>query len=93
MDPVSIKGSYAGAMGIAQFMPSNILAYGEDGNGDSRIDLFEDADAIFSIASYLKNYGWKPGIDREKAYKVVYHYNHSKYYVNTILEIRELLEG
>lgn len=93
MDPVSIKGSYAGAMGIAQFMPSNILAYGEDGNGDSRINLFEDADAIFSIASYLKNYGWKPGIDRDKAYKVVYHYNHSKYYVNTILEIRELLEG
>ena len=93
MDPVSIKGSYAGALGIAQFMPSNILAYGRDGDGDGRIDLFEDADAIFSIASYLKHSGWEPGIDREKAYKVVYHYNHSKYYVNTILKIRELLEG
>ena len=93
IDPVGIKGSYAGALGLAQFMPSNILAYGKDGNGDGRINLFEDADAIFSIASYLKQFGWKPGIDDKKAYKVVYHYNHSKYYVNTILKIRDLLEG
>lgn len=93
IDPVSVKGSYAGALGIAQFMPSNILAYGKDGNGDGRIDLFEDADAIASIASYLKHYGWKPGIDRNKASKVVYNYNHSKYYVDTILKIAELLEG
>jgi membrane-bound lytic murein transglycosylase B len=93
INPVSVKGSYAGALGIAQFMPSNILAYGKDGNGDGRINLFEDADAIISIASYLKHYGWKPGIGQKAAYKVVYHYNHSKYYVNTILEIAELLEG
>ena len=93
VDPVSVVGSYAGALGIAQFMPSNILAYGQDGDGDGRIDLFVDADAILSIASYLQNYGWKPGIDRNQAFKVVYHYNHSKYYVNTILEITGLLEG
>ncbi len=93
MDAVSIKGSYAGALGIAQFMPSNILAYGRDGNGDGRIDLFDDADAIVSIASYLKHFGWKPGLNRKQAYNVVYHYNHSKYYVDTILEIADLLEG
>jgi membrane-bound lytic murein transglycosylase B len=93
IDAVSIKGSYAGALGIAQFMPSNILAYGRDGNGDGRIDLFDDSDAIISIASYLKHFGWKPGLSRKQAYKVVYHYNHSKYYVNTILEIADLLEG
>jgi membrane-bound lytic murein transglycosylase B len=93
IDPVSVKGSYAGALGIAQFMPSNIIAYGKDGNGDGRIDLFEDADAIHSIASYLKQYGWQPGIDRKKAAKVVYHYNHSKYYVNAVLKIAQLLEG
>jgi membrane-bound lytic murein transglycosylase B len=93
IDVLSLKGSYAGAVGLAQFMPSNILAYGQDGNGDGRIDLFNDADAIISIASYLKHYGWKPGLQREQAYKVVYHYNHSKYYVNTILEIADLLEG
>jgi len=93
MDALSIKGSYAGALGIAQFMPSNIIAYGQDGDGDGRIDLFNDADAIISIASYLKHFGWKPGLNRQQAYKVVYHYNHSKYYVNTILEIADLLEG
>ncbi len=93
IDPVQIKGSYAGALGLAQFMPSNILAYGKDGNGDGRINLFDDADAIFSIASYLRHYGWKPGINDKQASKVVYHYNHSKYYVDTILKIRDLLEG
>jgi membrane-bound lytic murein transglycosylase B len=93
IDAAAIKGSYAGALGIAQFMPSNILAYGQDGDGDGRIDLFNDADAIISIASYLKHFGWKPGLNRKQAYKVVYHYNHSKYYVNTILEIADLLEG
>jgi membrane-bound lytic murein transglycosylase B len=93
IDPISVKGSYAGALGIAQFMPSSILAYGQDGNGDGRIDLFQDADAIASIASYLKHFGWKPGIDNKKAYKVVYHYNLSKYYVNTVLKIAKLLEG
>jgi membrane-bound lytic murein transglycosylase B len=93
LSPETIVGSFAGAMGIAQFMPSNILAYGQDGNGDGRINLYEDADAIYSIAAYLKNYGWKPGIDRKQASKVVYHYNHSKYYVNAILKIADLLEG
>lgn len=89
----AVVGSYAGAVGIAQFMPSNILVYGRDGNGDGRIDLFDDADAIFSIANYLQNFGWKPGLNHKQAYKVVYHYNHSKYYVNTILKIADLLEG
>jgi membrane-bound lytic murein transglycosylase B len=93
LDAVSIVGSYAGALGIAQFMPSNILAYGQDGNGDGIIDLFQDADAIFSIAGYLKHYGWKPGADRKTAYDAVYHYNPSKYYVNTVLEIADLLKG
>jgi membrane-bound lytic murein transglycosylase B len=93
MDPTTIRGSYAGAMGISQFMPSNIGRYAQDGDADGKIDLFVHADAISSIASYLKHYGWKPGISREKAYKVVYHYNHSKYYVNTILDIAVELKG
>ncbi|BBO83067.1 hypothetical protein DSCO28_36330 [Desulfosarcina ovata subsp. sediminis] len=93
MDPTVIKGSYAGAMGISQFMPSNIGPYGQDGDADGRVDLFVHADAISSIAAYLKNYGWKPGISKKEAFKVVYHYNHSKYYVNTILEIADKLKG
>ncbi|MCB2144910.1 MAG: lytic murein transglycosylase [Deltaproteobacteria bacterium] len=93
MDPTVIKGSYAGAMGISQFMPSNIALYGQDGNADGQVDLFVHADAISSIASYLKHYGWKPGLAREQAFKVVYHYNHSKYYVDTILDIADKLKG
>ena len=93
LDHSSINGSYAGAMGIAQFMPSNILAYAKDGNQDGRVDLFNHADAITSIASYLKHYGWKPGLSEKAAGKVVYHYNHSKYYVNTVLKISKLLKS
>jgi len=93
IDPFSINGSFAGALGIAQFMPSNILAYARDGNGDGRVDLFEHADAIFSIANYLKNFGWRPGLTRKKAYGVLLHYNYSKYYANTILNVAEKLRG
>lgn len=91
--PEAVVGSFAGAVGISQFMPSNILAHGEDGNGDGRVDLFEHADAIASIAGYLKHYGWKPGIERDDAYKVIFRYNRSKYYVNIILKIADLLKG
>ncbi len=92
MDPLSISGSYAGALGIAQFLPTSIMAYAKDGNGDGRIDLFDHADAIASVANYLKTFGWKPGISREKAEKAVHAYNRSSYYVNTILTIADLLE-
>jgi len=93
IDPTTIHGSYAGAMGISQFMPSNILAYGRDGNQDGKIDLFNSSDAIMSIANYLKNFGWKPGISYDAAFDVVYHYNHSKVYVTTILKIADELKG
>lgn len=90
-DPVSIKGSYAGAMGIAQFMPSNIVKLARDGNRDGRIDLFDHADAIMSIANYLKHYHWHKGIDKKKAYHVLLSYNYSKPYANTLLAIAERL--
>jgi membrane-bound lytic murein transglycosylase B len=91
MDPLSISGSYAGALGVAQFLPTSILAYAKDGNGDGRIDLFDHADAIASVANYLKTHGWKPDVSREKAEKAVFAYNRSSYYVNTILTIADLL--
>ncbi|RLC10886.1 MAG: protein MltB [Deltaproteobacteria bacterium] len=91
--PSSIYGSYAGAMGICQFMPSNILPLAKDGDKDGHVDLFTHADAIMSVASYLSHYGWYPGIAGKESYNVVYRYNHSKYYVNTILKIAELLKG
>ncbi len=92
-DPAEIPGSFAGAMGLAQFMPTSILAYGKDGNNDGTIDLLIHADAMASIANYLKRHGWRPGISRKKAEKVIYHYNHSEYYVKAILKVAKRLES
>ena len=93
LDPALIPGSFAGAMGFPQFMPSNILAYGKDGDNDGTIDLNTHADSMASIANYLKSHGWKPGISPQKAEKVIYQYNHSKYYVKAILKIAARLKG
>ena len=92
-DPAEVPGSIAGAIGYAQFMPSNVLAYGKDGNNDGVVDLLNHSDAMASIANFLKRHGWRPGISRKKAEKVIYHYNHSDYYVNVVLKIANLLKG
>ena len=92
-DPTQISGSFAGAMGLPQFMPSNILAYGKDGNNDGTVDLLTHADSIASIANFLKRHGWRPGISQKKAEKIIYHYNHSKYYVKAILKIATRLKS
>lgn len=63
IDPLSIKGSYAGAMGMPQFMPSSLLNYGVDFDGDGHIDLHNNnADIIGSVAHYLAKHGWQKGL-------------------------------
>lgn len=57
-DPFATMGSWAGAYGIAQFMPCSYLAYAVDGNGDGIVDLFTLDDALPSIAHYLREHGW-----------------------------------
>ena len=62
-DATSYRGSYAGAMGLPQFMPSSWSHYAVDFDGDGRIDLFNSpADAIGSVASYFKAFQWRPGM-------------------------------
>jgi membrane-bound lytic murein transglycosylase B len=62
LDARELNGSYAGAMGRAQFMPSSFRAFAVDFDGDGRRDLWaSDADAIGSIANYFVRNGWRPG--------------------------------
>lgn len=57
-----ITGSYAGAMGMGQFMPSSYRAYAVDGDGDGQRDLWRStADVVGSVANYLHVHGWEPG--------------------------------
>ena len=57
-----MNGSWAGAMGHMQFMPSTFRAYAVDADGDARIDLWQSLpDAMFSAANYLRRAGWRPG--------------------------------
>jgi membrane-bound lytic murein transglycosylase B len=93
IDPVGITGSYAGAVGFAQFMPTSIIAYARDGDGDGRVNLRTHADAIASIAHYLQRHGWRPGSSREQQEKAVHAYNPSSYYVAAIMKIADLLKG
>jgi len=62
IDPLSLKGSYAGAIGWGQFMPGSIRRFGIDYDGDGKIDLRQSPqDAIGSVANYLVRHGWKRG--------------------------------
>jgi membrane-bound lytic murein transglycosylase B len=62
IDPLSVKGSYAGAVGLPQFMPSSYRRYAVDYDGDGVIDLRTSApDAIGSVANYIREFGWIPG--------------------------------
>lgn len=74
-NPLAPRGSYAGAWGMPQFMPTSLARWGVDYDGDKTIDLVHSAeDVIGSVANYFKGYGWTPGMpthypvrfDREK---------------------------
>ncbi len=62
-DPLALKSSFAGAIGMPQFMPSSVNRYAVDFDGDGRIDLQRSsADAIGSVARYLAEFGWQRGL-------------------------------
>ncbi len=82
-DPYGILGSPMGAFGFSQFLPSSYLLYAMDGDQDGTTDLFSSADAIYSIASYLHEFGW--GKTRKSQFQAVYAYNHERQYVRTVL--------
>jgi membrane-bound lytic murein transglycosylase B len=62
LDPLTLKGSYAGAMGAPQFMPSNYRRYAVDADSNGHIDLWSDwPDVCASVGNYLKEHGWNAG--------------------------------
>lgn len=87
IDPLAITGSGAGAFGLPQFLPSSYLRFAIDGNGDGRVSLYDPDDAIASAANYLRGNGWRPGIGYAEQRRVIWTYNHSDAYIDTVLTL------
>lgn len=85
VDPLDIRGSGSGAFGMPQFLPRSYLWFGVDGDDDGRVSLYDPADAIPSCARYLQHYGWRPDLSRREQHNVVWGYNHSDAYIDTVL--------
>jgi membrane-bound lytic murein transglycosylase B len=91
-DPLAVRGSSEGAIGISQFLPSNIGRYGRDGDGDGAVNLFKHEDAIASIACFLEMHQWKQAHGARDKKRVLLNYNRSSYYANTVYELAERLK-
>ncbi len=91
-DPLSIKGSIFGAFGLPQFVPTSVLSYGVDWDGDGRVDLFDLEDALASMANYLHQRGWRDVLSYEAQIRVIKTYNNSQPYAETVLELASKLK-
>lgn len=89
IDVFQLYGSWAGAFGYSQFLPSSYLRWGKDGDGDGKVDLFHFPDALHSIAYYLLDNGW--GKTAEQRQRAIYAYNHSEEYVAAVITLAEKL--
>ena len=89
-DPLKVKGSWAGAFGLAQFLPSSYLHYARDGDGDKIIDPNSVHDAVASIAWYLRKAGW--GNAKQARRKAILRYNPSSAYADCILDYAKQLK-
>ena len=90
-DPLEIYGSHAGALGMAQFIPSSYLTYAQNKEGLGNW-LLDKEEAILSIGNYLNSHGWKRNLPIEKKRKVIWYYNHSEPYVETILQVAQKIK-
>ena len=86
-----MTGSWAGAMGQCQFMPTSFLAYAVDYNNDAKVDIWgTKADVFASIANYLNTVGW--GKDKLTKEKALMHWNKSSYFVASVFKLAEEIE-
>jgi len=87
VDPLSLHGSWAGAIGYPQFMPAS-MPHAADGDGDGTIDLHSWPDAVMSVARYLKERG-KYGPTDSARRKAIFSYNPLDSYVNGVIKYAE----
>jgi membrane-bound lytic murein transglycosylase B len=94
VSPHSILGSYAGAFGYGQFIPSSYNTYAIDGNDDGIRKPYDWSDVFASIGNYLVKNGYPTSdpTNKEKVYKSIYAYNHADNYVKAVIELRNELE-
>ncbi len=90
LDPLEVKGSYAGAVGMCQFIPSSYLAFAKSRKGLENW-LSSKEEATLSIANYLSIHGWKRRISADKKKKILWYYNHSEPYIETVLNVAQSL--
>lgn len=86
-DVLNILGSNSGAFGFPQFLPSSYNKFALDFNKNGGKSLYEMSDAIASIANYLKAHGWRDSLNISEKRQVIWHYNHSIPYIDTVMQI------
>lgn len=91
MDILAVPGSVYGAVGICQFMPSNLDMYGADGDGDGVVNLFGVPDAVASLSNYLARHGWEKNLNRARRHAVLKRYNKADIYADTILALADAI--
>ncbi len=91
IDPLEVYGSYAGALGMAQFIPSSYLSYAVSQKSFERWLLGKE-EAIFSIGNYLCSHGWKKSLSIKRKRQILWYYNRSEPYVETILQVAQKIK-
>ena len=90
------KGAKHGELGHTQFLPGNALKYGVDGDGDGRVDFYNQTDALASTANFLRQKGWKPGKgyqEGEPNFAVIKQWNAAKVYQKAIAIMAAQIDG
>ena len=92
LNAAQIPSSMYGAVGISQFLPSNLKKFAVDGDGDGRNNVFETIDALYSIAKYLHAHGWQEENTTAQT-EALYAYNRSSIYVENVFAVAARIAG
>jgi len=90
------KGAKHGELGHTQFLPGNALRYGVDANGDGRVDLYDQSDALASTANFLRQKGWQPGAGYQEGqpnFRVIQAWNAAGVYQKAIAIMAARIDG